>query len=144
MKVFILSILAVLFLANSPVMAGVEPDESQLLVPPPMLDPPNPDGARCFSVVNRAPYTVTGSIVSNYATDALTRQKVRQTINFRLAPGRKENYCTYGPYYPGTRLGFMIRTIVPVFSCYTVPQGTIEIMGEYVKGQGSRSWINCQ
>jgi hypothetical protein len=120
------------------------PDESQLLVPPPMIEPANPDGSRCFDLVNKAPYTVMGSIISNYTIDSLTGKKVRDMANFRLASGDKQHYCTYGPYYPGTRLGILLRTIVPTFSCYTVAQGTIEILGEYTFDKGSHTWIDCQ
>ena len=122
---------------------SVKPDEGQLLVPPPMIDPPSPDGSRCFIVKNTAPYTVLGSVVTNYVTD-LAGRKGRQMSTFRLAPNNQKQYCTMGPYYPGTRIAMMLKTVVPVFSCYTVAQGTIEIKGEFLPGGKTHSWINCQ
>lgn len=143
MRSLVLCLLLLVFLVV-PALAGVKPDESQLLVPPPMLEPANPDGSRCFFIHNTAPYTVNGTVLTNYYTDELTGIRSRKISNFRLAPQQKERYCTRGPYYAGTRIGFMLRTIVPVFSCYTVAQGTIEIRGERKPEGGTKSWVDCQ
>lgn len=113
------------------------------MVPPPMIEPPNPDGSRCFTVANRAPFTVTGSVLTDYVTDIVGR-KGRPVSNFRMAPGDEKKYCTFGPYYPGNRIGLVLRTVIPVFSCYTVAQGTIEIMGEYKPDGKTRMWANCE
>jgi hypothetical protein len=122
---------------------GAKADEGQLMIPPPMLEPAQPDGSRCFKIVNRAPYTVNGTLLTNYKTDLMGR-KGRDVSNFRLAPGGEKKYCTFGPYYPGTRIGFQIRTIVPVFSCYTVAQGTIEVQGKVDAEGKTKTWVNCQ
>ena len=144
MKSFFLTFAVLGLFAGPAFAAGVKADESQLMVPPPMIEPASPDGSRCFTVVNHAPYTVNGTLLTNYKTDLLGR-KGRDVSNFRLASNAEKKYCTFGPYYPGMRIGFQLRTIMPIFSCYTVAQGTIEILGETKPdGGGSRTWVNCQ
>ncbi|MDB5491959.1 MAG: hypothetical protein JWO78_1808 [Micavibrio sp.] len=142
---YLLIMIAALSLLSAPALAaqGAKPDEGQLLVPPPMIEPANPDGTRCFFVHNNAPYTINGSVLSNYYTN-LAGLKGRATSNFRLASGEKKQFCTNGPYYNGTRIGFLLRTVVPIFSCYTVAQGTIEVMGEFDKDKKSKTWAVCQ
>lgn len=126
-----------------PAMAGeVQSDKAQLLVPPPMLEPANPDGSRCFVINNKAPYSVTGSLVTNYYETA-SGIPARAHNNFRLKPGERQDFCTYGPFYEGARLELVLRTLMPIFSCYTVAQGEIVIMGETVDGK-SRTWALCQ
>lgn len=142
--------LAILFLGplflTAPVALAqsgpVRSDDSQLLMPPPMLEPPNPDGSRCFTLVNAAPYTVTGSMVTApYETaDATT---ARQRLNFRLKPKETHRFCAFGPFYPGERLELVLRTLVPVFSCYTAAQGEITIRGERKAEGGTRTWADC-
>jgi hypothetical protein len=139
--VLCLSLAAVLF-SGAAGAQGVKSDPSQLLTPPIMLDPPNPDGSRCFNLWNTAPYTVTGSMVTAlYETADAT--KARQRLNFRLAPKENRRFCAFGPFYPGERLELVIRTLVPIFSCYTVAQGDIIIKGEMTKGV-SKTWAECQ
>lgn len=145
MKNFLILIAALCFL-SAPALAesGAKADEGQLLVPPPMIEPANPDGTRCFFVHNNAPYTINGSVIGNYYTN-LAGQKGRPTSNFRMASGDKKQFCTNGPYYPGTRISLVLRTIMPIFSCYTVAQGTVEVMGEFDKATGkSKTWAICQ
>lgn len=122
--------------------ATVQSDNSQLLMPPPMIEPPNPDGSRCFTIFNTAPYTVTGSMVTALYETADATQ-ARQRLNFRLKPKESHRYCSFGPFYPGERLELVLRTLVPVFSCYTVAQGEITIRGEIKASGGSRSWVDC-
>lgn len=138
-------LIAALCVLSAPAKAGqgAKADEGQLLVPPPMIEPANPDGTRCFFVHNNAPYTINGSVLSNYYTN-LAGLKGRATSNFRMAPGEKKQFCTNGPYYNGTRIGLVLRTIVPIFSCYTVAQGTIEVMGAFDKDRKSKTWAVCQ
>lgn len=143
MKIFsLLAFLAVFFAAFPSLAEGVQADKSQLLVPPPMLEPANPDGSRCFFISNKAPYSVTGSLVTNYYETA-SGIPARAHNNFRLKSGEKQDFCTYGPFYEGARLELVLRTLMPIFSCYTVAQGEIIIMGETVNGK-SRTWALCQ
>lgn len=131
-----------LVLPNVAGAQGVKSDNSQLLTAPIMLDPPNPDGSRCFNIMNTAPYTVTGSMVTALYPTADGTQ-ARQRLNFRLSPKQSHRYCSFGPFYPGERLELVLRTMMPIFSCYTVAQGDIIIKGETNKGV-SKTWAICQ
>ncbi len=143
---FIAATLLVTLLAVSPAFAQGRPqvksDNTQLLMPPPMLEPRNPDGSRCFTLFNTAPFTVSGSMVTAIFETA-DATKSRQRLNFRLKPKESHRYCTYGPFYPGERLELVIRTLVPVFSCYTAAQGEITIRGEMKAEGGTRTWADC-
>jgi hypothetical protein len=98
---------------------------------------------RCFMLVNRASYTVLGAINTNYYT-TLTGIQARKNANFRLSPGQRQEVCTRGPYYAGERIELVLRTIVPIFSCYTVAQGEVTIFGERKPEGGTRTWATCQ
>lgn len=141
----IFAVIGLAFLPPVPAYAQpkkVQPDQAQLLVDPPMLEPRNPDGSRCFTLVNAAPYTMTGSMVTApYETADAT--KARQRLNFRLKPKESHRFCTFGPFYPGDRLELVIRTLVPLFSCYTAAQGEIVLRGEMKAEGGTRSWVDC-
>ena len=126
-----------------PAVAQVKSDEAQLLLDPPMVDPANADGSRCFTIWNKAPYSVTGAVNTNYY-EAADGTQVRANRNFRLAPGKKTQLCSYGPFYPGERLELVLRTLVPIFSCYTVAQGEIVIMGRFKPEGGTKTWVECQ
>ena len=94
----------------------------------------------CFRVKNTAAYKVYGSIVTDYYTrpDGI---RARHRSNFRLEeagavdeekgyPLDVAEFCSYGPFYPGKKLEFVIRTLIPVFSCITkIDQGDIVISG---------------
>ena len=56
----------------------------------------------CFDVVNRAPYTVMGAIMSNYY-EAEDGTKTRHRGNFRLEEGQKTNFCVLGPFFEGQK-----------------------------------------
>lgn len=139
-------IVGLLMFAAFPAMAqsrgAVKSDPSQLLLAPPLVEPRNPDGTRCFTVVNAAPYTITGSLVTApfEVADGTTS---RQRLNFRLGPQQNHRYCSFGPFYPGERLELVVRSLVPLFSCYTAAQGEITIRGEMKREGGTRTWADC-
>lgn len=116
-------------------------EPGDLIIPPPMIEPASPDGSRCFTILNKAPYTVMGSIRTGFV-DAADGTRVRKSANFRLGPGARQQACTKGPYHKGGRVELILRTIVPIFSCYVVPQGEVVIHGE-IKKSGSRTWADC-
>lgn len=97
----------------------------------------------CFRVINKAPYTITGSLYSNYYVNK-DRQKARHTSNFRLEKGASQPYCTYGPFYPGRKLELVLRTIMPIFNCKTTVDGDIHLMGEVLETGGTKSWAVCR
>ena len=92
----------------------------------------------CFMVVNTAPHKVYGNIGTDRYT-APDGTVARHRSNFRLDaagstnpekgyPTDRAEFCSYGPFYPGLKLEFVIRTLFPVFSCKTkIDQGPIII-----------------
>jgi hypothetical protein len=141
---FMLGVLAFgLSFAAPDALAQAKSDPSQLLLPPPIIDPANADGSRCFAIWNKAPYTVTGSVNTNYY-DTAAGTKVRANRNFRLAPGAKQDLCSFGPFYPGERVELVLRTLMPIFSCYTVAQGDIMVYGTIKPEGGTKTWAECQ
>lgn len=108
----------------------------------------------CFSVRNEAPYKVYGNI----QTDEFTRPdgiKTRHRSNFRLEPAGeidpetgyaadRAEFCSYGPFLPGRKLYFVIRTLVPIFSCHTrIDQGEIVIKGYRKPDGGTETFAEC-
>jgi len=110
----------------------------------------------CFVIKNEAPYTVYGSVSTNFYTRPDGR-KARHRSNFRFEPAGsvdEEGYpndiaefCSYGPFYDGRRLEIVLRTLVPIFSCHSrIDQGPLVIKGEYKpedQGGGTKTWIEC-
>lgn len=109
----------------------------------------------CFVVKNEAAYSVTGSIVSNFYMTP-EGYKARHRSNFRLgamgSTDEREGYpldvaefCTSGPFYPGRKVEFVIRTLVPVFSCITnIQSGPIIIKGKRrADDMGNETWAEC-
>jgi hypothetical protein len=141
MKALFLFLTAILLFATAPIFAqGNAVPFAPVL---PMLEPASPDGSRCFNVFNNAPYSVTGSMITDLYAAADGAQG-RQRENFRLKPKESVRICSNGPFYPGERLELVLRTLVPIFSCYTVAQGDIVIMGETKPEGGSKTWVDCQ
>lgn len=96
----------------------------------------------CFRVINRADYTITGSLYTNYYVNN-KGQKARHTSNFRLEAGQSQPYCSYGPFYDGQRLSLVLRTVLPIFECQTRIDGDIYLMGK-VNDDGTRkTWAIC-
>ena len=108
----------------------------------------------CFSIRNEASYKVYGVI----RTAHFVREdgiKTRHSANFRLdPPGSTEpktgnltdrtEFCSYGPFLPGRKLSFELRTLVPIFSCQTkIDQGEIVVKGFYKEEGGTETWAEC-
>ena len=117
--------------------------QQELAAPPPSM----PDGEVvsepiCFSVINKAPYSVIGSFVTDiYTADDGT--KARHRSNFRLEPNYKSEFCTYGPFYEGRKLELVLRTLIPIFSCKTAVTGDILIYGRRKPEGGTDTWAVC-
>lgn len=98
---------------------------------------------QCFNVINHAPYTVTGSFVTNtYVNDGGVT--ARHRANFRLGTGEQTNFCSQGPFYEGGRLELVLRTLVPIFSCKTRIDGDIVINGRKKPEGGTDTWAVCR
>lgn len=108
----------------------------------------------CFMVRNEAPYMVNGSFVTAFYTTE-TGARRRHRSNFRLEPvgtvHEEKGYpldmaefCSYGPFYPDRKLEFVIRTLIPIFSCITrIDQGEIVIKGFRKPEGGTQTWAEC-
>ena len=111
----------------------------------PLLTMPDGEVVRepvCFNVINKAPYSVMGSFVTNvYTTD--DGGKARHRSNFRLESNYKSEFCTYGPFYEGRKLELVLRTLIPIFSCKTAVTGDILIYGRRKPEGGTDTWAVC-
>ncbi|MCB1556158.1 MAG: hypothetical protein KDJ15_02475 [Alphaproteobacteria bacterium] len=103
------------------------------------------DAPICSTVVNQAPYTVMGVIV----TQAYVRADgvyARHRVNFWLKPEEKREFCTSGPFFDGRTVEFSLRSLIPVFTCRTGVGGEIIVHGRYESesvGGGTVSWADC-
>lgn len=97
---------------------------------------------RCFNVINKAPYSVYGSIHTNFfiREDGI---KTRHRSNFRLKPDAYAQFCTSGPFYDGEKIELVLRTLVPLFSCKTAIYGDILIKGRRKPEGGTETWAEC-
>lgn len=80
----------------------------------------------CATIRNMADQLVTGVVrtASFKATNGLVRN---HEGNFRLEDGETVEICSSGPFYPGYKVEFVIRTIMPLFTCQTRLSGEIII-----------------
>lgn len=143
MKSFLLAASLVLsLLAASPAMAQ-ESDPFVVTTPtaPKALGDVS-DTAECFNVINKAPYTVFGSIHTNYFVrgDGI---KTRHKSNFRLESQNAAEFCTFGPFYEGHKVELVLRTLVPIFSCKTGVNGDIVIYGRRKSEGGTETYAVC-
>lgn len=100
------------------------------------------DVPHCFNVINKAPYTVFGSINTNYFINA-DGIKTRHKSNFRLEYDDYAEFCTYGPFYEDGKVELVLRTLIPIFNCKTAPTGDIVIYGRRKAEGGTETWAAC-
>lgn len=96
----------------------------------------------CFRIVNQAPYTVMGSLYTNFYVNK-DRQKARHTSNFRLEKGQSLPFCTYGPFYEGKKLELVLRTVLPIFNCRTMVDADIYLKGQVNEDGTTKTWATC-
>ena len=72
----------------------------------------------CGYLINASDHTILGSIATMEA-ETPAGEVSRFQDNFRLAAGEKIPVCSSGPFYQGRRLELTIRTLIPLFECYT-------------------------
>jgi uncharacterized protein YciI len=104
----------------------------------------NDDGRRCFSVLNKAPYTIHGSFYTNfYMTSSGTPG--RHQSNFMLKEGQRDEFCSYGPFLGenNDRLYLVLRTLIPIFSCKFRAEGELIIFGRKKAEGGTETWASC-
>lgn len=108
----------------------------------------------CFNVVNQTDHSVLGSLVTDYYMHP-SGVEAKHRSNFRLeAYGTKQEqegypldqaeFCSHGPFYPDGKLEFVLRTIVPVFSCKTlIQEGPIMIRDELQEDGTKKMVADC-
>lgn len=109
----------------------------------------------CFMVRNTAEHKVYGNFGTNYYVDPETGTKARHRSNFRLEPAGsvdEEGYpadaaefCSYGPFFEGRKLELVLKTLFPVFTCYTkIDQGDLVIKSKRNESDsGYDQWAEC-
>jgi len=97
----------------------------------------------CFNIVNKAPYTVFGSVNSNFFIRG-DGVKTRHKSNFRLESESYVRFCTSGPFYDGHRMELVLRTIVPIFECKTTVLEDIIIDGYRKEEGGTETKASCR
>lgn len=98
----------------------------------------------CSTIINEAPYTVLGTIASDYFVRPQDGIKSRHRANFRIETGGSWHFCSTGPFYEGYKMDLVIKTLFPVFSCKTaVGAGDIIIKGDFLPEGGADTWAEC-
>lgn len=97
---------------------------------------------QCFNIINRAPYTVVGSVSSNTYTTA-EGTTARHRGNFHLKEKEMTEFCISGPFYEGRKVELVLRTLLPIFSCYTKIDQDIMIYGRRLPERGTETWAGC-
>lgn len=72
----------------------------------------------CGKLKNRSDQTIMGTMATKQqklpSGDLVAHQE-----NFKLAAGEEREFCAAGPFFEGRRLELTLRTLIPLFSCYT-------------------------
>lgn len=153
MKLFLSALLFVLLSFPSPLQAQ-ERNENKQVTPLQETAPLLPEMGitnsdlyperRCFTIYNTAPYNVHGSLYSDYFMTQYGT-KGRDQSNFRLEPGQRMEHCSDGPFLGGNKdeLYFVLRTLIPIFSCHIKAEGEIIISGRRKIEGGTDTWATC-
>jgi hypothetical protein len=142
MKNLVLAVLVLLLWPGPPARAQTATPVAPAV---PAIDEPDGEVVEkpvCFNVVNKAPYTVIGTLSTNVFK---TPEGIaaRHRGNFRLETGQKTNFCSLGPFYAGRKLDLVLRSLVPLFSCRTAITGDIVIYGRKKEEGGTDTWAAC-
>lgn len=103
----------------------------------------------CADLVNESDYTARGTIntasaVYKDAEDSLKDgTRARHSVNFKIDPGEKQQICSTGPFFEGRKVELVLRTLVPVFDCYTSLIAPIVIKSERDADGEFRTWAEC-
>lgn len=112
------------------------------------------DTQQCFIVRNMMENSIYGQI----ATDEFTRDDgvtTRHRGNFKLAaigetdpetgaPLDIVEFCTTGPFFDGNKIQLELKTLFPIFSCFTrVDQGQILVRNARDEQGTNKIWAEC-
>lgn len=78
----------------------------------------------CGKLVNRSAQTIMGTIATKSQRLPSGDMAAHQE-NFKLLSGEERELCTTGPFFEGRRLELTLRTLIPLFSCYTKIDRTV-------------------
>lgn len=78
----------------------------------------------CGAIINRSTVNIQGTI-STMKQTLPDGSMEAHTENFKLRPTEKKDVCAQGPFFEGQRLELTIRTLFPLFSCYTQINGNV-------------------
>jgi hypothetical protein len=78
----------------------------------------------CGKLVNRSEQTIMGTIATK-SQKLPSGDMAAHQENFKLLSGEERELCTTGPFFEGRRLELTLRTLIPLFSCYTKIDRTI-------------------
>jgi hypothetical protein len=108
----------------------------------------------CFTLRNTADHSILGTFGTNYyiATDGT---QARHRSDFRLDkagskdeqgyPSDSAEFCSYGPFFADRKLELTLKTLFPVFNCYThIEKGEILIKSKRkADDSGNDIWAEC-
>ena len=72
----------------------------------------------CTYLINRSDQTIMGTIATK-SQKLADGTIAAHSDNFKLGAGDRRQFCAAGPFFEGRRLELTIRTLIPLFSCYT-------------------------
>ena len=72
----------------------------------------------CGTLKNRSDQTIMGTMATKSQKIA-SGDMVAHQENFKLLAGQEREFCAAGPFFEGRRLELTLRTLIPLFSCYT-------------------------
>jgi hypothetical protein len=72
----------------------------------------------CGKLKNRSEQTIMGTMATKSQKIA-SGDLVAHQENFKLKAGEEREFCAAGPFFEGRRLELTLRTVIPLFSCYT-------------------------
>lgn len=96
----------------------------------------------CADIRNDTGSYIFASVRTEYGTTK-TGEKKRHESSFRLEAGQTQRACATGPFFPGYQVELMLKTMIPVFTCKTVLQGTISITSKRDENDRNRYSATC-
>lgn len=99
------------------------------------------DTPLCGTLVNKSNYKVYGSVSTEYFPGPNGQQRHWQ--NFTLKPEERMQICSQGPFYKDYTLELVLRTLIPVFNCYTRLGGEIIIDSRQREDGSTETFATC-
>jgi hypothetical protein len=85
------------------------------------------DTPLCLILNNTTGAEVLGHIETAEHRDANGKLSWHRS-NFRLAAGTEQEVCATGPFFDGYKLRLVLKTLIPLYSCKTEMNRTVNIM----------------